>query len=60
MKPWYQSKTMIFNLATIALGTAEQVAGTGLLGAHGDTALQILGVANMILRAATNTGIGSR
>lgn len=57
MKPWYQSKTMWLNLGAIALGTAEQVAGTGLLGLHGDTVLQATGVLNMILRAVTTTGI---
>lgn len=58
MKRFFQSKTMWFNLGVIALGTVEQVAGTGVLGAHGDTVLQATGVANMILRALTSQPIG--
>jgi len=55
-KPWYQSKTMWFNLASVILGTADQLAGTGILGAHG---VAIVGAANMILRAVTSTPIGA-
>ena len=53
VKPWYQSKTVLLNLASIALGTAEQVTGTGIFGAHGDTALQVVGGLGMVLRFFT-------
>lgn len=58
MTPWWKSRTMLFNLGVIALGTAEQVAGTGALGAHGDTVMQVTGIANMILRAITTGPVG--
>ncbi len=56
-KKWWQSKTMLLNLGAILLGTAEQVAGTGLLGPSGDTVLQVTGIANMLLRAITTQPI---
>jgi hypothetical protein len=53
--PWYKSKTVLFNLATIAAGTVEQVAATGILGPAGPHVLQGIGVLGMILRALTAT-----
>lgn len=60
MKPLWQSKTMWFNLGLIAVGAAEQVAGTGALGSHGDTVMAVTGVVGMILRGLTSTGVGVR
>ncbi len=58
-KPWYKSKVMLANLLAIALGTADQVASTGLLGEHGGTVAQVVGVGNMLLRAFTTQPIGA-
>lgn len=60
MKPWHQSKTMWFNLGLIAVGAAEQVAGTGVLGQYGDAVISGAGIVGMILRGLTSTSIGAR
>lgn len=60
MKPFYQSKTMWFNIGLIIAGAAEQVAGTGALGQYGDVVISGAGVVGMILRGLTSSGIGTR
>lgn len=56
-KPWYQSKTVWFNIAAALLGTADQLAGTGILGT---SAPAIIGAANIVLRAVTSQPVGVR
>lgn len=60
MKPWYQSKTIIFNIIMSALMTAEQ--SFPLLQAFlGDSTYGILlfglTIGNVILRSITTTGV---
>lgn len=56
-KPWYQSKTILFNLAAILFGTIDQVAGTGILGNHTETVGTVVTIGNVLLRTLTSGAI---
>lgn len=56
-KPWYTSKTILFNLASgIALAVATWMGSVGELAPY---AAAVLAIGNFLLRFTTNTAIGS-
>ena len=52
-KPWYQSKTILFNLALIAVQTAQQLSGVFQDGRFHSWLLTIAMVGNIVLREVT-------
>lgn len=60
MKPWYTSKTMWVNLAAAAFGavlTFESEIERALAGDKVGMILLVSGVANVVLRSITSTGV---
>ena len=55
-KPWWRSKTIIFNAISVVIFSAQGMAGVSYIPA--DVLLTIVAVGNAILRVITNQPIG--
>ena len=59
-KPWWQSKTLQFNFATIAIAIVDLIAKSGLVESRMPYFILAIGIGNIILRSITTKPITFR
>jgi hypothetical protein len=62
MKKWYESKTVLFNLALIGIGIIDVLEEyildvRGVMGEYGSEAVIVIGIVGVVLRTITSSGI---